>query len=71
LRVISAIPKLSDALRDEQWWVRFRAAGALAALGDYGRIALEEAIGADDPYARDMAISIGSLSEANRLEQSG
>jgi hypothetical protein len=71
LRVTNAIPELSDALRDKEWWVRFRAAGALAGLGDDGRVALEEATLAEDPYARDMAVSIGGLSEANRLELNG
>lgn len=71
LRVINAIPDLGEALRDSEWWVRFRAAGALAALGEPGSIALEEAIVSDDRYASDMAIAIGSLSEANRLDSSG
>ena len=71
LRVTNAVPELGEALRDDQWWVRFRAAGALAALGEPGSIALEEAIVSDDRYASEMAIAIGSLSEANRLDTSG
>ena len=71
LRATSAIPALGHALRDEQWWVRYRAAVALAGLGDPGRIALEEAIVADDYFARDMAIAVGDLSDANRLDLGG
>jgi HEAT repeats len=71
LRVTAAVPALSEALRDEQWWVRFRAAVALAGLGEPGRTALVEAVGADDPYASEMAISVGGLSEANRLDLGG
>lgn len=71
LRVTNAIPELREALRDGEWWVRFRAAGALAALGEPGSIALEEAIVSDDRFASEMAIAIGSLSEANRLDISG
>lgn len=71
LRVTSAIPALGQALRDEQWWVRYRAAVALAGLGESGRIALEDAIVADDYFARDMAIAVGDLSDANRLDLGG
>jgi HEAT repeat protein len=71
LRVTNAIPELRESLRDEKWWVRFRAAGALAALGEPGSIALEEAIVSDDAYASQMAIAIGGLSEANRLDIGG
>ena len=71
LRAKSAIPALGEALRDEQWWVRYRAAVALAGLGDPGRIALEDAIVADDYFARDMAIAVGDLSDANRLDLGG
>lgn len=71
LRVTNAVGALGVALRDEEWWVRFRAAGALAALGEPGSIALEEAIVSDDAYASQMAIAIGSLSEANRLDIGG
>ena len=68
LRATSAVPALGQALCDAQWWVRYRAAVALAGLGDPGRIALEHAIVADDYFARDMAIAVGDLSEANRLD---
>lgn len=71
LHVTLAIPALSQALRDEQWWVRYRAAVALAGLGAQGRIALEHAIVADDYFARDMAIAVGDLSPANRLDLGG
>ena len=71
LRVTSAIPALGLALRDEQWWVRYRAAVALAGLGEPGRIALEHAIVADDEFAHDMAIAVGDLSNANRLDLGG
>ena len=71
LRVTSAIPALRHALRDQQWWVRYRAAVALAGLGEPGRIALEEAIVDDDYFARDMAIAIGALSDAHRLDLGG
>jgi len=71
LRFINAIPELREGLCDAEWWVRFRSAGALAALGEPGSIALEEAIVSDDPYASEMAIAIGGLSEVNRLDISG
>lgn len=71
LRVTNAVRELERALRDDEWWVRFRAAGALAALGEPGSIALEEAIVSDDAYASQMAIAIGGLSEANRLDIGG
>lgn len=71
LKVTAAIPALSAALRDPQWWVRFRSAVALAGLGERGRIALEEAVVGDDPFASQMAVHVGSLSEANRLDMGG
>ena len=71
LQATSAIPALGEALRDKQWWVRYRAAVALAGLGDHGRIALDNAIVADDRFARDMAIAVGDLSHANRLDLAG
>lgn len=71
LKVTAAVPALSAALRDPQWWVRFRAAVALSGLGERGRTALEEAVVGDDNFARQMAIHVGSLSEANRLDMGG
>lgn len=71
LRDVEAVPELREALRDEEWWVRFRAAVALAGLGDAGREALGNAIGGDDAYASEMAITVSGLSEANRLDLSG
>ena len=68
LNAVSAIPILSEAMRDKSWWVRFRAALALADLHDDGRRALGAARTSDDPYARDMATLVFSLSTGARLE---
>lgn len=68
LNAANAIPMLSAALRDESWWVRFRAALALAELHEDGLTALGDARQSDDPYARDMANLVCSLSVGTRLE---
>lgn len=55
---------------DTNWWVRFRAGLALAAMGSMGRDALTEALSNDDRYARDMAMLVIGLSEASVAELS-
>ena len=53
------IGKLTDALRDSSWWVRFSAAQALWELGAAGRQTLTAAMTGDaDRYARDMSRQI-------------
>jgi hypothetical protein len=37
---LAAIPRLTELLGDEQWWVSYRSAEALYALGEDGRRAL-------------------------------
>jgi len=50
------LAKLTAALRDNSWWVRFSAAQALWELGETGRRALKDAMSGDsDRYARDMS----------------
>lgn len=68
LNVRNAIPLLSDCLNDEAWWVRFRAGLALADLSQEGRDALGRIRNSPDPFARDMAVLIGGLSDGSRLE---
>ncbi len=64
-----ALPLLVTALSDRAWAVRLRAALALAELGPPGRKALEGAATRDDdPYARDMAIMVGALSDGTVAE---
>jgi len=49
------IPPLLNLVKDSQWWVRYRAAQALARLPFLKREELEEIIkGMDDRYARDI-----------------
>lgn len=47
--------KLATLLDDPEWWVRFRAAEALIALGEVGRKLLHEAARDDNPRIRDAA----------------
>jgi HEAT repeat protein len=64
-----AVPLLVAALSDRAWAVRLRAALALAELGAPGREALEAAAARkDDPYARDMAVMVGALSDGTVAE---
>jgi HEAT repeat protein len=64
-----AVPLLVTALSDRAWVVRLRAALALAELGPPGRTALETAATrGDDPYARDMAVMVGALSDGTVAE---
>ena len=66
---VEAVPLLAKALSDRAWTVRFRAALALAELGAPGRGALEAAAARpDDPYARDMAVMVGALSDGTVAE---
>ena len=64
------VRELSRALMDINWWVRFRAGLALAAMGSMGRDALTEALSNSDRYARDMAMLVIGLSEASVAELS-
>lgn len=66
-----AIPALRNALNDTSWWVRFRSALALGALGSKGEDALATAAISEDPYASDIAVLVGGLTESARLEMSG
>ena len=43
IAAVESIPELSQALSDENWWVRFNAASSLAELGPPGRSALAQA----------------------------
>ena len=71
LNATAAIPALGEALGDAQWWVRYRAGVALSGLGELGRVALEDAVVGDDVLASEMAIAVGDLSDANRLDLGG
>jgi HEAT repeat protein len=64
------ITELARALTDANWWVRFRAGLALAAMGSAGRAALSDALTNADRYARDMATLVIGLSEASVAELS-
>ncbi len=49
------IPRLIELLSDEQWWVRYRAAQALAAMPGVSTQRMEEIrAGLGDPFARDI-----------------
>lgn len=47
--------RLATLLDDPEWWVRFRAAEALIALGEPGRELLRKAARSDNPRVRDAA----------------
>jgi HEAT repeat protein len=64
------IKELARGLTDANWWVRFRAGLALAAMGPVGRAALSDALANTDRYARDMATLIIGLSDASVAELS-
>ncbi|HEY5086645.1 MAG TPA: HEAT repeat domain-containing protein [Gemmatimonadaceae bacterium] len=64
------VRELARALMDSNWWVRFRAGLALAAMGPMGHAALSEALANSDRYARDMAMLVIGLSEASVAELS-
>ncbi len=70
LNDLGAVDALRLALNDKSWWVRFRSALALGSLGEQGDEALATAAISNDNYARDMAVVVGGLSEAARLELS-
>jgi HEAT repeat protein len=50
-----SVPRLTRALRDQYWWVRFYAATALAEGGPAGEEALTAALEDPEPSVRDMA----------------
>jgi HEAT repeat protein len=64
------VQELARALTDPNWWVRFRAGLALAAMGQVGRDSLTNALSNADRYARDMAMLVVGLSEASVAELS-
>jgi HEAT repeat protein len=66
--VAEAVPELTRALSDRSWWVRFRAALALAQLGDAGRSVLRAARELPDRYAGDMAAMVIGLSDGALVE---
>jgi HEAT repeat protein len=68
LGAAAAIPELSEALLDRAWWVRFRAALALAQLGEAGRRALRAARERVDRYAAEMASMVSGLSDGAVVE---
>jgi len=70
LRAVSAAAPLSAAVRDRAWWVRYRAALALAQIGGEARAHLVTVAGGDDPLARDMAALVSGLSPAAVVEMS-
>jgi hypothetical protein len=59
------------AVRDRAWWVRYRAALALAQIGGEarGRLLLVVSRGGD-PLARDMSTLVAGLSSAAVVEMS-
>lgn len=63
-----AVPDLGNALGHRSWWVRFRAALALAQLGETGRRALRGARDRKDRYAADMAALVSGLSDGAVVE---
>ena len=65
---VALLPALRDATGDRAWWVRFRAALALAQMGEPGRRVLREVRDGDDPFARDMATMVSGLSDGGVLE---
>jgi HEAT repeat protein len=70
LRVGAATDELAVAVCDPAWWVRYRAALALAQIGGEARAALVAVTTADDALARDMAMLVSGLSSAAVLEMS-
>ncbi|MDB4906438.1 MAG: lyase domain protein repeat-containing protein [Gemmatimonadetes bacterium] len=63
-----SIEPLRNAMLDAQWWVRFRAALALAQLGEKGRRALRTMRDSTDRYASEMATMISGLSPGSIVE---
>jgi HEAT repeat protein len=70
LRVISAAAPLAEAVRDRAWWVRYRAALALAQIGGEARGRLLLVSRGSDPLARDMSRLVAGLSSAAVVEMS-
>jgi HEAT repeat protein len=70
LRVRDAVDPLAAAVRDRAWWVRYRAALALAQVGDRGRTVLRAIADGEDALARDMARLVAHLSPAAVIEMS-
>jgi HEAT repeat protein len=66
LRHEAAIDRLTEALRDPEWWVRTNAAEALRAMGPAGLDALRRMLADDDTYARHQAVLM--LEEAGVLD---
>ena len=56
IRNAAAIPPLSRAVGDKEWWVRNNAARALRAMDARGREALEQLLDGPDRFARHQAV---------------
>ena len=63
----AAIGPLREAMKDRQWWVRANSGEALRHLGPEGCAALTDMLGADDPFARHMAVA--QLEEGRIIER--
>jgi HEAT repeat protein len=70
LRVVDAVEPLARAVTDRAWWVRYRAALALAQVGGTARAALLAIADGEDALARDMAHLVTSLSPSAVIEMS-
>lgn len=70
LRVTSASAPLAEAVGDRAWWVRYRAALALAQIGGEARGRLLLVSRGNDPMARDMSTLVAGLSSAAVVEMS-
>lgn len=56
LGLVTVVPRLGALLADGDWWVRFRAGGALVELGEPGRDRLRAAATGDRGIARETAV---------------
>jgi HEAT repeat protein len=55
IQLVDLVPGIAKLLDDEAWWVRFRAAETLAALGESGRQALQKVASSGPDLARRTA----------------
>ena len=70
LRARDATAELARGRPRPSWWVRYRAALALAQIGGEAREALLAVTRGDDAMARDMAVLVAGLSSAAVVEMS-
>ena len=63
------IAPLAACLEDRSWWVRYNSAYALAALGATGKAELERVVGAQEGFARDIAMQVLEMSAQGILDQ--